>query len=539
MITLMEKLSEKKLVLMMVLLFVPLFLFYLGTPSLWDDDESVYADISRQMVARNDYVSAYFNDALRPEKPPLNYWFNALFYKIFGMNEFATRFGSNIFGFLGLILIYLFGKRLFNKRTGILAALITGTCFLYFVETQMAIIDTTLAFFITLTLYWFYRGYVEEQPRFLLLMGFPLGLAILAKGPVALVLTGGVGLIFWLYQTFKLKKNWRSLFSWQLFFGILIMLAVCLPWYLAMWSRYGMEFIRYHFGYHMFQRFLTPFESHGGAWYFSFYYVVVLLFVFLPWSANIPNALITAFRRWSEPKYFFLLTWFLVVFVFFTISQTKLPGYLMPLLPALTILVAFWWDQTLTESNNHSQLWWGAIFQILFALLFIILIASQSSRLPSGFAGTMWVLFLLPLSLLIGSVITIILFLRTKSPEPFFKVTFITFYLFWGLFLLLITPIVENYKPVKYLSVTLRKYLKTNDQVVSFIPGTKGAPFYSRRQVIFVNDNSRLGQIFRDQKRVFAFVEKKSLDYLKDHHYQFYLLANHGPGYLVSNQPVE
>ncbi|HBE79729.1 MAG TPA: hypothetical protein DDW65_18420, partial [Firmicutes bacterium] len=146
MIALIEKLSVKKIIFMIVLLFVPLFLFYLSVPGLWDEDESIYTEISRQMLLRHDLVGTYFNYEPRYDKPPLNFWITTAFYKVFGMNEFTSRMTSTIFGFLCIILVLYFGKRLFNKRTGILAALMLGTSFLFFIETQMALIDTSLTF---------------------------------------------------------------------------------------------------------------------------------------------------------------------------------------------------------------------------------------------------------------------------------------------------------------------------------------------------------------------------------------------------------
>lgn len=538
MIALMEKLPTKKIIFMMVLLFIPLFLFYLSVPGLWDEDESVYTEISRQMMLRHDLVGTYFNYEPRYDKPPLNFWINVAFYKVFGMNEFTSRIGSTIFGFLSLILVYLFGLKLFNKRTGIIAALMLGTGFLFFIETQLALIDTSLTFFIGLTLYFFYRGFTEEKPTFLIVMGIPLGLGILAKGPVALVLTGAIALIFWLFQTIKHKANWHALFNWQLFAGFLIAAAICLPWYFAMWFRYGMDFIQSHFGYHMIERFTKPIEGHGGQWYFSLYYIIMLFFGFMPWSAYIPGSFALAIKRWSESNLFFILSWALITFGFFTIAQTKLPGYTLPLFLPCALLMGYWWDQLMADSGVKSNPWWGIFIQLLLVLGFVTFIAVNNSLLPEGYQKTVWVLFLLPLSLIVGALIIWYLRRQNKSYEPFFKVTFFTFYLFWALFLLLFVPIVENYKPVKYLAVELRQHLTERDTVISAIRSNFTAPFYTRHKVIFVTDDPALVKFYNDKSRVFAFVEGKSLDFIKQHHLPCYQLSHYGSGYLISNQPV-
>jgi 4-amino-4-deoxy-L-arabinose transferase-like glycosyltransferase len=539
MITLMEKLPTKKIIFMIVLLFIPLFIFYLGVPSLWDEDESVYAEISRQMILHHDFVGTYFNDEPRYDKPPLNFWINTAFYKTFGMNEFTSRIGSTIFGLLCLVLAYLFGKMLFNKRSGILAAFMLGTGFLFFIETQLALIDTTLTFLIGLTLYLFYRGFTEEKPHFLLLMGIPLGLGILAKGPVALVLTGAIGLAFGFFQFFKNKVDWRRLFNWHLLGGFLIGAAICLPWYFAMVSRYGVDFIQSHFGYHMIRRFTQPIEHHGGGWYYNLYYVVLLFVGFIPWSAYIPGSLSLAIRRWSESKMFFLLSWAAITFSFFTIAQTKLPGYTLPLFLPCALLMGYWWDQLLAGSKIKSNPWWGIGIQLLIVLGVVTFIASHRAALPQGYQGTVWVLFLLPLSLIIGTLFIWFWRRQNKSYEPFFTVTFFAYYLIWALFLLLFVPIIENYKPVKYLAVELQQHLTKQDKVISAIHSNYSVPFYTRHKVFFATNDLNLAKYFQDKARIFAFVEAKSLVYLKQHNLPYYSLSHYGSGYLISNRPVE
>jgi 4-amino-4-deoxy-L-arabinose transferase-like glycosyltransferase len=540
MISLMEKLPTPKIILMIILLFVPLFLFYLGTPSLWDEDESVYAEISRQMILRHDLVGTYFNYEPRFDKPPLNFWINVLFYKTFGMNEFTSRIGSNIFGFLCLILVYFFGKKLFNKKTGIIASLMLGTGLLFFIETHMALIDTALTFFIGLTLYFFYRYLSENKPQFLMLMGFPLGLGILAKGPVALIITGAIGLFFWLFLYFQ-KMNQPSLWNWHILGGFMLALAICLPWYWAMWSRYGMNFIQSHFGYHMFERFTQPIESHGGGWYYNLYYVVLLFLGFMPWSACIPSSLKLALKRRSESSFFFILTWSVIIFAFFTIAQTKLPGYALPLFPPIAILMAHWWEQLLSGSSPQTNPWWGFIIELFIVVAVVALIALNRKALPQEYQNLVWVLFILPLSLIIGFFLIWFWKRKNKGYEPFFTITFFTYYLLWVLFILFLVPIAEKGKPVKYLADELKPYLTQRDQVIDTIEGSFSSPFYTRHPVLIMRDKTKLNLYFQHNRRtrVFAFINIKSLEYLRQHHLQYYLFSHFGSGYLIANQPVE
>jgi 4-amino-4-deoxy-L-arabinose transferase-like glycosyltransferase len=539
MLSLMEKLPTKKIIWMIVLLFVPLFLFYLGTPSLWDEDESIYTEISRQMILRHDPIGTYFNYEPRYDKPPLNFWVTTAFYKTFGMNEFTSRLGSTIFAFLCLILVYLFGQKLFNKKTGIIAALMLGTGFLFFIESQMALIDTTLTFFIGLTLYFFYRSMTENNPWFLLLMGIPLGLGILAKGPVALVISGAIGLAFWLFLIIQKRTNSRSLWNRYLLGGFFIAAVICLPWYLAMWSRYGMDFIQSHFGYHMFKRFTQPIESHGGGWYYNFYYIVMLFIGFMPWSAYIPGSLKLAIKRWAQTPIFFILTWAVVTFGFFTIAQTKLPGYSLPLFLPVALLMAYWWEQLLSDTKLQSNPWWGILIELCIVLGLVILIGIHRTVLPVAFQNTVWILFLLPLSLIIGAFLIWFWRKRNKSYEPFFNVTFFSYYLLWALFVLLLVPFAESNKPVKYLAAELQPYLTKQDQVIDALSGSFSSPFYTRHQIIFAANRQHFLQAYQTKSRVFAFVSAQSIQYLQQYHLQYYLLYHYGPGYLIVNQDLK
>jgi 4-amino-4-deoxy-L-arabinose transferase-like glycosyltransferase len=532
------RLNERKIPLLIVLVFIPLFMFYLGVPSFWEEDESIYVDITREMILRHDYVSTFFNYQPRFDKPPLNFWITAVFYKLFGMNEFTSRLASNIFGFLGLILVYLFGKKLFNRRSGWLAALILGTSFLYFIETQMAIIDTTLTFFITLTLYWFYQGYFERQPRFLVFMGIPLGLGILTKGPVALLLPAAIGMMTGLSEIFKKRENWRSLFNWRILAAFAIAFAICLPWYLAMWSRHGMAFLDAHFGYHMIRRFSTAIEGHGGGWYYYLYYVILLFIAFLPWSFGITGSISAVIKKLTDSKYFFLFSWSIVIFGFFTIAQTKLPGYILPLLPPVALMMGSWWDGLFDESKSNSHFWWGNAIQCLIALLFVALIIYKKSELPAGYESTVGIFVALPVSLLVTAIVLLFTYLYTKSYRLPFKISFGISYIFWAVFLMSLVPIIEDFKPSKYLAAAANRYLTDKDTIISTIPEPKSAVFYTRHQVILSGDNARLAGLLQGKGRVFAMVGKKNLDYLKEQKVGFILLKQHGSGYLITNREV-
>jgi 4-amino-4-deoxy-L-arabinose transferase-like glycosyltransferase len=533
-----EKQNPRKIALILLLIFIPLFLFYLGVPSLWDEDESIYAEISRQMLLRGDWVGTYFNYQPRFDKPPLNFWITNSCYSLFGMNEFTSRLGSALFGLALILLIFHIGKRLYNRRAGILAALILGTGFLFFIETQLAIIDTALTFWMMLAGWWIFRGIFKDEPYYLLWMGLPLGLGALTKGPVILALCGLLGITLWIYGTATRLKKWRDFFNLRLLGGVLLALAVCLPWYLAMWSRFGMDFINDHFGYHMLQRATQGIESHGGQWWFAFYYLILIWPFLLPWSGGLIGAVREPLKNWRQPERFYPLAWAGLILLFFSIVQTKLPGYILPAFPPLALLLGNWWDQRIQKNHCSKPAWVGPALQLLCAVGLAALLFTQRQRLPEAFQNSAPVLFLLPLALLAGALFSHLWGRRAANRQSArFEATFVVFYLFWALFMIVMVPLAEMNKPVKYLAEKLEPQLRHGDRIVSYLPGVMSMPFYIRRPVVIVkNPEALAGELSPENQLVFAMTTQKGLNYLREHNLSFHIIATHGNAHLISNR---
>lgn len=537
---LINSLNVKKKGLTLILIFIPLYMFFLGTPELWEGDEGVHAEFARQMYIRSDWISTYYNYTPRFDKPPLTFWTTTIFYHMFGVTEFASRLTSMLFGLLGIYIVFLFGRRVFNRRVGFIAALMLGSGLLYFLESQMILMDTALTFFISWALYLFYRGYVEEEPKYLLLMGIPVGLGILVKGPVALVLPGGIGLIYAIIQTVKKVKTWRNLLKWKLLFGLITALAVSAPWYIAIWRRHGSIFLESHFGYHMFQRFTTAIESHGGqAWYFYFYYVLIIFFGFMPWSVNIPGALKQLLKERRDDKRLFLICWFFVPFIFFTISQTKLPGYAMTFLPPTAVFIALWLESRFSEAGICRNIMWGIVFQLAVSLVLSLILITQRGLIPAEYDRLYKVSFLFPFSLVLSAVMHWIMCITKRTYRSTFIATFITCYFYLALFLAVLTPVVQEFQPVKHLSTEVKQYIRPNDQVAANILGGEGTPFYLGRRVFITSNADKLTQIFQSQNRVFALVRPTYLNYLEEKGVPYYIVTQRDKGYVIVNQPIE
>jgi 4-amino-4-deoxy-L-arabinose transferase-like glycosyltransferase len=184
-----------------------------------------------------------------------------------------------------------------------------------------------------------------------------IALAILAKGPVGIVLPGLIILLFLLYVGQGLGQFWSVIQEMKPIRGLLIILAIALPWYLFVTWANGEAYLNSFFGYHNFERFTNVVNKHSAPWYF---YFIVVLMGFAPWSLYLPVAI--ARLKWWQRNYWqrqpriqhlglFALAWFVGIFGFFTVAATKLPSYVLPLMPAAAILVALLFTSNYPQSD--------------------------------------------------------------------------------------------------------------------------------------------------------------------------------------------
>ncbi|MEN6565114.1 MAG: glycosyltransferase family 39 protein [Veillonellales bacterium] len=331
--------------------------FYLGQLPLLDPDEPVYAETAREMIQFNDYISPRIFNDFWYDKPPMYYWLVAGAFKLFGAGEFGARFPSALLGVSGTVLIYLVGRGLFGNRAGMLAALVLTTSLEYFYLSKAAVTDITLTFFMAVSLLAFLKK------RYYLFYGCA-ALAVLTKGPIGIVFPGIIIFIY-LMATRRLAEVKKM----KLFSGTLLFLAVALPWYAIMYQYHGWDFISTFLGFHNVTRFLQPEHPSGMLWY---YYIPVLFLGFFPWSVFMVQALYRAITRSCEsnrPALLFLSIWAGVVFLFFSVSQTKLISYILPMYPPLALITGWYIDKIWSEKNQKSFLLSAKILTLLVILL--------------------------------------------------------------------------------------------------------------------------------------------------------------------------
>jgi len=369
-----------------LLVAASVFFVNLGQARLWDRDEPRNAGCAREMLERHDWVVPVFNGELRDHKPVLLYWFMMLAYSVFGVNEFAARFFSAFFGLGTIAITYDLGRRAFRPEVGFWAAFMLATCMMFPVAARAATPDSVLIFFSTAALWLYIRASVlppattdAGRPATALVMASyaAMGLAVLAKGPIGLLLPAGIiGLYHMVEEPLRPGDGLPRFARWLagireflhparilaavrrmgLFPGLVVTLAVAMPWYVWVGIRTNGEWLRGFFLTHNVGRFLHPMEDHSGP---IFYYPLVLFACFFPWALFLISALTQAIKivRRAEQGarvLTFLLIWGGVYIGFFSLAGTKLPNYITPALPAFALVTAWWLDSWSRQpQSNH------------------------------------------------------------------------------------------------------------------------------------------------------------------------------------------
>ena len=326
------------LCILAILTFSTLFFVNLENGPLWAADEQIYSQWAFNMIKTGDYMTPWaFGDLLMwIGKPPLFMWLMSLAYQIFGVNDFATRFWSAVFGTLSLVLVFYLGKKLYNLHVGLISALVLGTFATFYVFTRHAMLDVTFILFMLASIYFLLLSEkTENATRYVALGGVFFGLAFMTKQVVAFL----IPLIVFAYFT-VIKRDTRFLFKKRFAIFWLLGVLIVAPWMIYMTLRFGPDFWNSFFVISGIMRATTPIEGHVGGYLFYFNYLIknenLFWIVLLPFSGGLClfNAV---FKRSKEDT--LVLAWMSIVLLLFTLIQTKLEWYILPAYPAFAIAI--------------------------------------------------------------------------------------------------------------------------------------------------------------------------------------------------------
>jgi len=390
------------------------YLFDLGVLPLVGPDEPRYAEVAREMLARRDLITPTLGGIPWFEKPSLLYWMMMASYRVLGVTEYAARLGPALCGLLTTAFVFWLGRTI--ERTaraaeseakthlGEWSALVFLSSLGAIAFSRSASFDIVLTMTLTGALCCFFVWHIRNgdakkaSPRLLCAFYVFIGLSLLAKGLVGIVLPFGV-----IAAYFLIRREWPARrFLISLTWGLPIALIVAASWYGPMLHRHGWTFVNQFIIQHHFARFLSNKYHHPQPFYF---YVPVLLLMLLPWTI-VWIASIVASRRWNwrgdgarNRMLVYALVWIAVPLVFFSFSKSKIPGYVLPILPAASLLIGERVSCFLRVERGDRVIRWTGLLLLMGAAVgvwysvrqigaptWLVIVVALSATLAAAFA---------------------------------------------------------------------------------------------------------------------------------------------------------
>ena len=526
---------EKETLLIIILISICLLLYFfrLGYMPLGDIDEAMHAATSKAMVLSGDWITPQYNGENFYDKPPLYNWLAALAFMVMGFNELAARLPAALLG-LGCVLItYWLARKMFAPVAAFLSALVLATSVEFIVLSRAVVHDISLAFFVTLALTLFFVGFKNERrrkPAFL--FGYAtLGLAVLAKGPVGVALPVMIIGLFLIY-----KRQLRFLKDMQIGWGLLIFLAVAAPWYVLI-SLKNPDYLEYFLLKQNIGSFLSQQSRHPRPFY---YYIPVLMGGLFPWSFFLPLALFRAIRAKAVlhgDGVIFALIWFGVIFIFFSMANSKLVTYILPLFPAAALLVGVLLYDLLYASNRvlhkgvlYSYLPFAAILPIVLGYLLLFppdsLVTDTEIAMPLVYFFAVW---------LTGCVlISISLVIKKKYKAFIGSVAAITATLF-PLVLIYIVPMLGPLVSYKDLALKLDNLMPPGESIRFYRKARASFFFYTDRTAEVLENPQELKEYMDSNETKYCVCKTDDWQDFEHLHGSIQVAAKVGDKLIVSN----
>jgi 4-amino-4-deoxy-L-arabinose transferase-like glycosyltransferase len=540
---------------LLTLFIAILFGTMLGSRGFSVPDEGRYSEIPREMVERADYVTPYLNGIKYFEKPPLLYWLQAGSIKSFGLSEWSLRFPTALLALLGCLMTYAGARLLYNRQTGLLSAAILATNVLYFSMAHAITLDMTLSVILTGCLLAFIVG-VEYPPGkqrrwFLWAMYAFSALAVLTKGLVGIVFPGMI-IAIWIIAC----NQWRILKDLYIPSGIFIFLLITVPWHLLVQSA-NPEFFHFYFIEQHFERYFT---MSAGRYKPNWFFIPIALLGFFPWVLFFIQAVYRELpRSWpalqTHKTGLFFILWVFLIFIFFSLSKSKLIPYILPIFPALAIITGRYLSNRIDVPITKGIRVGFRLLPICAILLAIALIYLPYTGGIPNLTLTHTVLRIVAATLLISTLITYIVY-RRQSLRTSLIVLMMTFCTFL-VSMVMAVPYVDT-RSVKPLAAVLKPLLKTGDEVAVYELYYQDLPFYLRQKVTIVEWHNELDFGLRHQpeanewmisydtfwkrwdspRRIFLVISQKRFEHVLKTNPQrkFHIIAETLDDVLVSNQ---
>jgi 4-amino-4-deoxy-L-arabinose transferase-like glycosyltransferase len=477
--------------------------FGLGSFTLFDVDEAVFSEATKEMVTSGDWITPTYNGENRYDKPILFYWLMGASYKALGIHEFGARFPSALAGLLLVVALFFFVRHFCDAERAFYSALTLPLSLYFLVYSHAAVTDMTLTLFISLALFSFFLSLQPREGARRNLYGLYLfsALAFLTKGLIGILFPFGIAIVYLLFA--EGHRGVKRVFSGG---GMLLFVAVSAPWYVAQLKINGNEFVQQFFIKHHFKRYTGVISGHKGPFY---YYLPALIIGLMPWISFLPGGIRAALRDRKKPLQkddpdfgLFALVWFAFIFIFFSLSTTKLPNYILPAVPAACILVS----GGMGEKGTWSKYANAGVVAIMVAIGIAFLL-SEKYIVRFGITDTGWILpaSLVAFAVALGGVYAAV---TGKVLYRFMAGAMVAFLLVLSAKAL---PLAN-----RQLQGTLHKYsliakekLNRDEKLIVYGINHPSIVFYSDRRIVRVGSSEELSPLLSGSGRQLLIAKKK------------------------------
>lgn len=480
---------DKTSIFTIAIIFIILYLWHLGLYPLINPDEGRYAEIPREMLANKNFITPHLNGVEYFEKPVFQYWITAFFMYIFGENEFSVRLFSALCALGGIYLTGYLATKMFNRQTGFLASIIIGSSFLYLIIGSLNILDMAISFFITLSMVSYYQFSTTLKSKYLYIFYASMAFGTLTKGLIAIVLTIAIIFCYCL-----LTKNLKLLLKSISLIGILIFLVICVPWFYLV-CKDNPDFFYFFFIHEHFLRYLTKIHDRYQPFYFFIPCIILGIF---PWTGFFISSLLSKSpkRTWykfiTNPhrhKYIYLCLWFSIIFVFYSMSDSKLVPYIVPCLMPMAILISRHLNHISYQTTKIKIALFINAFISLLIIVALIVIAIKSDFISLEefiFSGSFIILVLF-----ISNLIIFISWYKYKNFSQIIAIYAISAILFSFSLQPVITQVAQHRTGKEIAQVV--NTLKTKDTlIISYKDYLQDLPFYTKSRIAIYDYLSEL-----------------------------------------------
>jgi 4-amino-4-deoxy-L-arabinose transferase-like glycosyltransferase len=465
----------------------------LGIGTLWDNSETAYGEVAREIVLTHDWVVLHLNGQPWFVQPPLYFWIAALLAKLLGVVPLALRLPSALATIAMGGAVGYATARIAGSRAGMIAAIVLSTSLMQAIVGRLAIMDALLDFAVAAAILWGYRalepsGTPRRRAVALTCGALALGIGTLAKGPVAPVITLLVLGVWVLWEGRRGRMAWPS---WRTFtVALLAYLVVTLPWFVALAVRVGPGAIGQLIGHYTIGRYTGVIENQPGP---VWYYIPVVILGFFPWIAFLPAGLRAAWREARSADGAFArlaLVWAVVPFVFFSFASTKLPNYVALLVPALAIVVALWFERVAAGAERRLAIASAASVPVFIGCVAIAAtLFARTNHLDVDAAAVGPQLLFLGLAMLAGSLLTVATIARSATVAWSPYVLALTSGALVWFIAFVAEPAAEQLKPIPPIAAAIDAHALQGDLVADRgVSGENGLIFYTAPPVLDIAD---------------------------------------------------